>query len=305
MTPPLVSVVIPTFNSERWIRGALDSVLAQTHPRREIVVVDDGSKDGTVDVLLSYGDAIKVVRQPNAGAYAARNTGVAAGSGEFVAFLDADDRWEPAKLERQLALFANRPEVGLVFSDGLVVGEGIRPYRFLEVSPGARGRVFRALVRRNFIPQSSVVIRRSLLDRLGPFAPVRLAADYHKWLQAALVSELDYVDEPLITYTVHGSNISRNLLAQQESMLGMLVGLRAAGLSPEDDRALAERILDLRMRLAIGRRDLRGLVRTRREPEPFPFPRWSKVFAQIIATRLGVRLRRATSSRRAHPARTP
>src|SRR4051795_3380132 len=104
---PLVSVVIPNYNYGRYVRQAVDSVLAQTYPSVEIIVVDDGSSDDSVALLQSYGSSIKLVAQSNGGVHKARNRGIEESKGEFVAFLDADDWWEPTKLARQMELFAD------------------------------------------------------------------------------------------------------------------------------------------------------------------------------------------------------
>src|SRR2546423_7926382 len=109
-----VSVIIPNYNYARYVGGAIDSVLAQTHSDIEIIVVDDGSTDASKDVLLNYGDSIKTISQQNRGVSAARNNGVAASSGEYVAFLDADDEWLPQKIEKQVAMFRKDPSLGLV-----------------------------------------------------------------------------------------------------------------------------------------------------------------------------------------------
>jgi len=99
----LVTAVIPAFNADRFVVEAIESVLGQTHSQVECIVVDDGSTDRTAEVVQRYGERVRLLRQRNAGVSVARNIGAAAGSGGFVAFLDADDRWHPAKLERQLA----------------------------------------------------------------------------------------------------------------------------------------------------------------------------------------------------------
>jgi glycosyltransferase involved in cell wall biosynthesis len=111
----LVSVVIPTYNSSSFVSEAINSVLAQTYSRVEVVVVNDGSTDNTEAVLASYGDRIKAVTQVNSGTSAARNTGIGASSGQFVAFLDHDDLWSPSKLTLQMALLKKHPEMGMVY----------------------------------------------------------------------------------------------------------------------------------------------------------------------------------------------
>jgi len=109
-----ISVIIPAYNHARYLAEAIDSVLAQTYAPLEIIVVDDGSTDGTPAVAASYGDRIRYIRQENAGVGAARNNGIAAARGEYLAFLDSDDIWLPEKLEREIALFDADPQLGFV-----------------------------------------------------------------------------------------------------------------------------------------------------------------------------------------------
>ena len=112
-----VSVVVPAYNYARYLPKAIDSALGQTHPPLEVIVVDDGSTDDTPRVLAAYADRIRVIRQANQGAGAARNAGIAAARGEYVAFLDSDDLWHPRKLELQLARFASDPETTAFISE--------------------------------------------------------------------------------------------------------------------------------------------------------------------------------------------
>ena len=112
---PFISVIIPVFNTERYVAEAIDSVLVQDHSPLEILVVDDGSTDGTAEILTKYGSTIRYLHQPNQGTGSARNLGVRAATGSHLAFLDADDRWPPGRLGRQLAVFAESAEVDAVF----------------------------------------------------------------------------------------------------------------------------------------------------------------------------------------------
>jgi len=111
----MISVIIPVYNCRRYLADAIESVLAQTHPAGEVVVVDDGSTDGSEDVARSYGSAVRCYLQPNRGISAARNHGIAAARGEFFAFLDADDVWTKDKLQLQLAAFHAHPELDVAF----------------------------------------------------------------------------------------------------------------------------------------------------------------------------------------------
>jgi glycosyltransferase involved in cell wall biosynthesis len=112
---PAVSVIIPVFNRERYLREALESARAQTRPAEEIIVVDDGSTDDSAEVARSFGGNVRCLTQANQGCGPARNSGIAAARGELIAFLDSDDLWLPTKLERQIAELVTRPEVDLVF----------------------------------------------------------------------------------------------------------------------------------------------------------------------------------------------
>jgi glycosyltransferase involved in cell wall biosynthesis len=218
----LVSVVIPTYNSGRYVREALLSAINQTYSKTEIVVVDDGSVDDTREALLPlvHEGAIQYIYQANKGPGAARNRGISVAIGEFVAFLDADDRWLSKKLEKQLALFAN-PSVGLVYSDGgafIEEGDTVDDLGFVEkVEPRSgfrRGRVYGDLLRSNFVSTSSVVVRRDVLDRVGPFLEIMGAGtfsygeDYELWLRVARICELDFIDEKLVASRLHRNQLS-------------------------------------------------------------------------------------------------
>jgi glycosyltransferase involved in cell wall biosynthesis len=206
---PLVSVVIPAYNAERFIAEAVGSALAQTWPNVEAVVVDDGSSDGTLDALEAYGtdERVRVISQDNAGPSAARNRGIEAARGEFIAFLDADDLWLPEKLERQMPLFENE-KVGVVYC--MVrqeTGTGAK-IEFNARKP-RRGKVFWDVLRENFLMLPTMVVRRTCLDETGLFDTDLLTAeDTHLYARLARVCEYDYVDDVLMVRRVHGANLS-------------------------------------------------------------------------------------------------
>jgi glycosyltransferase involved in cell wall biosynthesis len=116
MNQPLISCIVPVYNGERYLRETLDSIFAQTHRPLEVIVVDDGSIDGTAAAMIDYGERVHYLWQTNAGQTSARNRGLSVAQGEFVAFLDADDLWHPQKLARQMIRFTERPEMDLCFT---------------------------------------------------------------------------------------------------------------------------------------------------------------------------------------------
>ena len=207
---PMVSTVIPAWNAGRFIAEALRSALDQTWSNLEIIVVDDGSKDDTVAQVEPFltDPRVRYIRQDNAGPSAARNRGIRAASGEFIAFLDADDRWLPEKLDRQMPLFC-RKAVGLVYCQGRQIGgrKGVsRPG--VAVEP-RRGQVFWHILRRNFLMLPSAVVRRECLDEVGLFDTQLLTAeDTHLYARIAYRWEFDFVDDVLLERRIHGDNLS-------------------------------------------------------------------------------------------------
>jgi len=189
-----VSVIIPCFNRAWMIGDAIRSALDQTHPPSEVIVVDDGSTDDSLDVARSFGPRVHSLHQENAGAAAARNTGLAAATGEFVAFLDSDDLWKPVRIERQLELFKTRPHLSVVHS--LVEwGEGFPPGYGPRAEATAHypdhdddwARLFCSAV----MYTSCVMVRRSALRRTGGFdADLYYWEDMNLWLRAALLGPL-------------------------------------------------------------------------------------------------------------------
>ena len=214
MSGGTVSVIIPCFDGEQHVGEAVASVLAQTHRDLEVVVVDDGSRDRSLDVLAKIGDTrLRVVRQANAGVSAARNRGVGESRGEFVAFLDQDDAWMPEKLERQLRCLDRSPDVGLVYCDfyyDVVAREA--SFRWSARYPLYRGDVFERVLAMSVIPISTVLLRRSTFDATGGFPPCyRYVEDLALLLRVAARHPFDFVDQPLARYRHHATSTSRVL----------------------------------------------------------------------------------------------
>ncbi len=180
---PHVSVVIPAYNAERFIVETVNSALNQTYQDLEVIVVDDGSKDGTVAALAQFGNRIRVHQQANGGVAKARNTGVSLARGTYIAFLDADDLWLPQKLERQLTSTAP-----MSYTDRLNIGErGHLPELHSEIKPMRGGDLFVPLMReQNFITSTSVMLRRALFEKMGGFyTGLNGTEDWDLWIRIA------------------------------------------------------------------------------------------------------------------------
>ena len=196
-----VSVVIATHNRASMVVEAIDSVLSQSEPVREVIVVDDGSSDQTERQLSAYGDRIRAFFRPQGGASAARNFGMQAAQGRWIAFLDDDDVWLPAKIERQMKIVANNPNVGLVYCSDFAVDEQLHMLYTREAAPENRGDVFERLLMKNFIFTSCAIARRDAVERANYMRPdLRFAQDWDLWLKIAAHAPVDFVAEPLVLY---------------------------------------------------------------------------------------------------------
>ncbi|WP_437913998.1 glycosyltransferase [Sorangium sp. So ce302] len=216
---PLVSVVIPTYNYGHFVVDAVESVLAQTYKRHEIIVVDDGSSDDTPGRLASYRDRIRYVRQQNQGVSAARNLGIGLASGEWVALLDADDVWHPQKLALQISVLNAHPDLSVIGGAG---SSGALPPDLPEEPVVDRLSVVDFLT---WTPmaQSSVMVRRRCFDRVGGFdAKLRYAEDREMWIRLAAAFSTARVKTPLYYYRAHPDQVSRNAMAMYQGLVLVL-----------------------------------------------------------------------------------
>ncbi|MGA3170992.1 MAG: glycosyltransferase [Chthoniobacteraceae bacterium] len=207
---PEVSVVIATYNYGRFLAGAIESALAQTHKPMEIIVVDDGSTDGTADVAARYADRIRYLRKPNGGVSSARNAGIAAAHGELIALLDADDRWLPGKLKRQVAQFLADPKVGMVHTGSRIFDHDTGA-TLCEVSPPVE-LDFHGLMNCCAVSTPSTVIRREVFQSVGRFdETLEEAEDWDLWLRIAAGGwRIVGCSETYVEYRTHVSNASRS-----------------------------------------------------------------------------------------------
>ncbi|MBK8809913.1 MAG: glycosyltransferase [Acidobacteria bacterium] len=218
-----VSVIIPNYNYGQYLSEAIQSVLNQTYACDEIIVVDDGSTDNSLEVLRSFGREVHVIQQPNRGVGEARNAGAARATGQLIAFLDADDYWHPTKIERQVELFENDEDLGLVMcgmeefdSSGRIIGQylngrnGWCAQDFLRFEPVVSG------------PGSTSVIRKSVFDKVGGYdarKELHPSEDWELSYRIACEARLGFIPEVLVGYRNHGRNVHLEIPRMERAML--------------------------------------------------------------------------------------
>lgn len=219
---PKVSVIIPTYNYGRYLIEAVESVLNQTYKDFELIVVDDGSTDNTREVLKPYLHRLRYMYQENQGISAARNRGFQESTGEYIAYLDADDVWLPEKLAKQIPLLDEDPSLGFVCGATHEMDQDGKIFH-LRNKPRRSEDTFESLFRKNFIPTLTVVIRRSCLETVGGFdTSLPLSQDYDMWLRLAKRYKFVYWNIPLAKYRVHANNISKNQSQRLRSHLKII-----------------------------------------------------------------------------------
>lgn len=215
-TQPKVSVIIPLFNLRPYVGEAIDSVLNQTYPNIEIIVVDDGSTDNPETVLNKYKGRIELVRQENRGLSSARNTGIRNSEGEYLVFLDADDYVSPNKIEMEVETLEKYPKVGWVYGVSLVVDENKRVIRRIPddvLEPNERppeGNIFNRLILRCLMLVNAVIIRREVVD-VGLFdESLTSCEDWDFWLRVSVKYDVKHIREPLAFVRYRPDSMSRN-----------------------------------------------------------------------------------------------
>jgi glycosyltransferase involved in cell wall biosynthesis len=218
--PDTVSAVIPVFNGDAYVAEAIKSVLAQTQSPVECIVVDDGSTDSTAEVVTGFGGAVKYVRQSRHGVSVARNRGAEIAQGQLVAFLDHDDTWLPAKLERQVSALAEQDAtmalcaMEVINSSGTVLGTK----RLVARDDLATGMLTFDGTQTVSCSSTGIVHRERFLA-MGGFDPeLSTSADWDLLLRTLLSGSIAYLDEPLVRYRVHPSNMSRNISRMERDM---------------------------------------------------------------------------------------
>ena len=250
---PTVSVIIHTYNNEKFIAETVESVLNQTYKDYEIVVVDDGSVDGTRVALKPYMQKIRYHYKENGGIASAKNAGIKLSQTEYVAFLDHDDLWVSDKLKLQMECFSENPQVGLVYAKYTSFKDG----KELRTKPekGYSGWIFKELLSKSFIQTSTVVVKRECLDAVGPYDETfSLGDEYDMFLRIARKFQCGFVDKGLTRYRVHDTNASNNDFLFDNENLGVYKKIynNFTDLDGVEKKILRKRIARYSMKVAEG-----------------------------------------------------
>lgn len=230
---PKVSVIIPTYNHQRYIRESVGSTLGQTYPNLEVLVVDDGSTDQTLEVLVknAYLPRILYIYKPNGGTSSALNTGIARATGEYISWLSADDVFRPEKIAKQVAKMESESSLGFIYSSFAVIDAlGKVQYEIHSQYYRDKKEMVLKLAEGCFINGSTVMMRKAALEKVGGFdKSLPQAHDYDLWLRLIHAYPYGFQDEILVNYRWHGENMSQHpdKASEQE------VKIRAKKLFPE------------------------------------------------------------------------
>ena len=212
---PKVSIIIPTYNQAEYLKEAIESVLNQTYKNIEIIIVDDGSTDNTLEVVASFDNKIVYIQQRNKGASSARNTGIKEASGEYVAFLDSDDMWIKNKLEKQIEFIKNDPEIGLLGTGCYeMINMGKMIYK--KIFPAKNEILQKDLIKYNPFIQSSVIVEKDVFNDIDLYdEKFKESEDYDLWLRIAQKYKVANLPEALVTKRYYEKGLSKNKDSKQ------------------------------------------------------------------------------------------
>ncbi len=220
-----VSVIMPAYNHERYVESALKSIAGQTHQNMELIVINDGSTDGTAEVITEFIRChpsldVKYLDQKNQGVCKTLNKGLAMATGDYIAFLSSDDFWRPERVAVQLEFMENNLNIGMVFSDAWLFRDSTgKRYRWSDYK-SALPEMFKngiqncdmyaQLLIRPLVPALTVLVRRRVLDEVGEFDGELAYEDYDLWLRIAMAYPIAYLHLPLADYRLHADNVSND-----------------------------------------------------------------------------------------------
>ncbi|HET8781118.1 MAG TPA: glycosyltransferase family A protein [Pyrinomonadaceae bacterium] len=316
MNKPLISIIIPAYNAAEFMGETLDSVFAQTFTNHEVIVINDGSPDTEQleQVLQRYPSNLRYIKQENQGAAVARNTGLRAATGEFVAFLDADDTWLPEFLEKQLALLKSNG-ADLVFADALLSGDSqLHGRTFMQLNPvGGEVTAENLLALKVTVLTSTVLARRSPVLDVGLFdVSLRRGQDFDLWFRLAKAgARFAYTREVLAHHRIVESGLSGGTISQLKRTLSVLEAIKArANLTGAEEAALQWNLNRTWRELALENgkeklleRDFPGALQSFNEAQKFRHS-WKVVFVCVALKIAPDTLRRIYTRREMAPAKS-
>jgi len=257
-----IAVIIPTFDRQHFLGRAIDSVLSQTRPAHEVIVIDDGSTDGTAPWLKKEYPTVKLIEQANQGVSAARNAGIQQAQSEWIALLDSDDEWFPEKLERQVKELQKYPEILFCHTDEIWIRKGVR------VNPMKKhqkfgGMIFSKCLDICRISPSSALFSRTLLDDVGWFdETLPICEDYDLWLRITAKFPVLFINDPLIIkYGGHRDQLSRSVDGIEQYRITALEKILKGPNLTKTDRSAAVQMLIKKLNIYLTGLKKRGKAR--------------------------------------------
>lgn len=307
---PEISVIIPAFNSADYIGEAIRSVLAQTYTNFELIVVDDGSTDATPEIVREFGHEVTYVRQENGGAASARNHGIRIAKGEFIAFLDADDTWEPDKLEKQINLFKDDPGLGMVFTENKLFDEEGEYCDSLDKKNRLMsGDLAQSIFMSSGVATPTVMVRSEVFRKLGTFEEsLSQSEDDNMWIRITSNYKGMLIDEPLVRIREHQGRISHDYIKLFDSILqsiDMLKSKYGDAVRKKIEPVLAKKISLVQFDRGYALLDMGDPGKARRsfwesiKARPFHHRSWVFLFWSFVPRGLQDRLKRVR--RKVHP----
>jgi len=296
-----VSVIIPAYNAAQFIDEALESALKQTFQEFEIIVIDDGSKDRTKEIVQCYiqkfPDKIKYFYQQNGGVGKARNNGIREAQGEYIAFLDADDQWFPEKLELQMTYFEKNPNIDFLYSNAVIVDENSNDLNRLYVKKHefkiSFERMLRSLIHRDFIPVSSIMTKRAVLKELGGYdETLKFSENYHLILRIAEKFKMGSQCEITMKYRVSPNNQSSHKELVNRTDIDILKQFvkRNKNMSADIQQMVQKRLARAHYQLGYELFAQNHFIEARKEllksSSAWPFIHWKKYF-YLVFTYIG------------------
>ena len=256
---PLVSVIMPAYNSSAYIEASIQSVLEQDYEAIELIVVDDGSSDGTPELARAFGSRVQVIEQKNSGPAAARNKGVSAARGELLAFVDADDIWLPGKARAQVRYLTEHPDIGIVFGrwirwDANPDGSFSAPPAVVEdnagcpVIPQLSGWIYPELLLDSVVWIVSSMLRKPIWETLGGLdTTLRVGEDYDFFLRASRISKIDKLNQTVAYYRIHQQSTTHVMRPEDYETRVIERALNDFGTKGPDGRPVATDLLNDRL----------------------------------------------------------